>query len=263
MSTDHVQNQIQTFYFIQMELRNQVRHAVETENAGDCFTAEKLYLELLETNSTDPMLVGQCFSGLGRIALQQEKPREAFVFLQKAESLLDLSDVRSFFFLFFFFLWFSHFVCFKDKMLVDSTRASMRQCRAVLGEFSDSLSQHSDMFQFALRLAQFELQERHFVHCGLALQCAEKLSGGDVFLLDSVDCLRKKLARASGMPVGDLTGEQRVSEDQAMDVLYAIQREDLGSVWRRSWWPYMITMGVAVTVVAVVLGIRSLPEKEK
>lgn len=150
---------------------------------------------------------------------------------------------------------------FQDQALVNDTRSHLRQCRAALGEFLETMTD-PDFVQFALRLAQFELRDRHFVHCGLALDCAEKLSGDDPFLLDAVDCLRKKLARASGLPVGSLGDGKGISRTQAMDVLYAIQREDLGSVWRRSWWPYLITVGVVVGVSAVVLGIRSLPDKK-
>jgi hypothetical protein len=144
---------------------------------------------------------------------------------------------------------------------VTEVRARLRQCRAAIGEFLEKRSE-ADMVQFALRLAQFELEERHFVHCRLALECAEQLSEGDPFLLDAVDCLRKKLARSSGLPVGSFGSEKRVARSEAMDVLDGIQREDLGSVWRRSWWPYVISVGVVVGVTAVVFGIRSLPDKK-
>ena len=214
--------------------------AKEAESCGTSADAEGLWKNLLERLSdseTQALLFGRCFAGLGKIALANGRPREGLAFLEKASAIFQSCD---------------------DEARAADAKHHARQCRAATGELLN-VGMEFDMVQFALRLAQFELAQKHFRHCRVALDCADALNE-DPYFADAVDKVRRKLAKASGAPV-DATAS--VTEAQALDFLAAIQREDMGSIWRRSWTPYMVTLGMGITVAGILYFMHSPTPKEE
>ncbi len=204
-----------------------IERAVEAERRGDCRLAEKLWMEVLRQTSpseSDTAVVAQCFAGLGRLAFVAGRPREALVFLDKARSI---------------------FQRLRDEASALEAVHTASQCRAALGEFLDVTAQ-LNMVQFALRLAQFELRQQNYHRCAQVLDCAEALSN-DVVYDDAVDKVRRQLARASRAPLQS----RNLSPSEAMDLLDKIQKADLGSVWRRSWVPWAMVAGAAMTLAGV------------
>ena len=68
-------------------------------------------------------------------------------------------------------------------------------------------------------------------------------------------------ARVAPEAVGSLV-QQAVTRQNAADLLLAMQREDLGSVWRRSWLPYWITAGAAAAALLAAVAVVRFSSKE-